>query len=55
MSTTVKVTAGYLVVVDGEQRSGGEVVEVDDDLAATWLRRGWVEPAPRPAARRRNK
>ena len=35
---------GWAVCVDGVQRSGGGIVEVDADTASKWLAAGWVEP-----------
>ena len=49
--TKVKVVDGYAVFVDGEQRSGGEVVEVPADVAEKWVRAGFAEPVKAPPAK----
>lgn len=40
----VRVLEGWAVCVDGVQRSGGAIVEVDAGTASKWLVLGWVEP-----------
>ena len=40
----VRVLDGWAVAVDGVQRSGGAIVEVDADTARRWQAAGWVEP-----------
>jgi len=38
------VLDGWAVAVDGVQRSGGAIVEVDANTASKWTALGWVEP-----------
>jgi hypothetical protein len=50
-TVTVRVTDGYAVYFDGEQR-GGTLTDVPTDLAYTWERHGWanvVAPQQRKA------
>ena len=49
----VKVRDGWAVVADGEQHSGGTVLDVPADLAARWTAAGWVEPITRVPKRQR--
>ncbi len=44
MAVKVRVRDGWIVAVDGAQRSGGAIVEVDAATASKWLAAGWVEP-----------
>jgi hypothetical protein len=57
MSDKVKVTVvnGWAVYADGEQRHGGEVVEVDRGTAEHWQSRGWVEPVTEKTTARRKR
>ncbi len=45
MAGTVKVTIcdGWAVFHDGEHRTGGTVVEVDNETAGYWIERGWAD------------
>jgi hypothetical protein len=48
-TVTVEVCHGWAVTVDGEQVTGGTVVDVPADQAAGWVAKGWValaDPAP---------
>ncbi len=40
----VRVLPGWAVCVDGVQRSGGAIVEVDAETARRWTAAGWVKP-----------
>ncbi len=56
MAGTVKVTIrdGWAVFHDGEHRTGGTVVEVDNETAEHWIERGWASPGEnKPAAKRK--
>lgn len=49
--SAVRIADGWGVYVDAEQRTGGEVVEVDAATAEHWIGRGWAEPVEQPPAR----
>ena len=44
--TRVVLAAGWQVHHEGRLVAGGEVFDVGEDLAAHWIARGWVVPAP---------
>jgi hypothetical protein len=55
-TVTVEVCHGWAVTVDGEQVSGGTVVDVPAEHAAAWVAKGWValaDPVPTATKRRR--
>ena len=53
MAATVKVKVldGWAVYDGKQQRSGGEQLEVDREVAAEWVAAGWVEPVKAPRKR----
>lgn len=52
-TVTLVVRHGWAVYRDGRHRTGGEPVEVDEDIARLWLARGWAdEPPEAPNTRR---
>lgn len=56
MADTVSMTVadGWAVFHDGEHRTGGTTVEVDEATADLWLERGWAHRAgDKPTPRRR--
>ncbi|GAB3603298.1 hypothetical protein GCM10027586_06290 [Kineococcus gypseus] len=52
-TTSVVVTEGYAVHVDGVQHTGGAEVHVDHDTAQRWIRHGWVSLVPAKTSRSR--
>jgi hypothetical protein len=44
-TTSVVVSAGWAVYLDGQQHHDGAELDVDPDTAAQWLAAGWAEPA----------
>ena len=53
MSVEVEVRNGWLVYDGQQQRSAGETVEVEPNLAQQWVAAGWAEPVKTPPARKR--
>jgi hypothetical protein len=43
----VEVRSPFRVVHEGEPFAGGDVVEVPNATAQTWIRAGWAEPVPK--------
>jgi hypothetical protein len=52
-TATVTVVDGWAVFADGEQRTGGSVVDVPVDLSEQWEAAGWVTRGKKSTARRR--
>ncbi len=48
----VKVRDGWAVFDGTAQRSGGELLDVDRDVAEQWTAAGWVEPVKPPPTKR---
>ena len=54
-TVTVEVRDGWAMYDGTAQRSGGELLDVDPDLAARWVTAGWFEPVEPKVPRRRRR
>ena len=54
-TVTVEVRDGWAVHDGTAQRTAGQRVDVDPDVAARWVTAGWVEPVEPKVPRRRRR